>query len=104
MKIINASDLKLYIMRHLFIDEDSTTEEIECQILRAIDVQPAIEAKVIKHGHWIVKKTSAGTAYTICSHCNASVKYNDEYGTVVMNLAGANYCPNCGAKMDEVSE
>ena len=104
MKIINASDLKLYIMRHLLIDEGSTTEEIERQMLRAIDVQPAIDAKVIRHGRWVMKKTSAGTAYTICSHCNASVKYNDEYGTVVMNLKGANYCPNCGAKMDEVNE
>lgn len=42
MKLINASDLKLYIMRHLLIDEDSTTEEIERQILRAIDVQPEL--------------------------------------------------------------
>ena len=29
MKLINASDLKLYIMRHLLIDEDSTPAEIE---------------------------------------------------------------------------
>lgn len=59
-----------------------------------VDVTP------IRHGHWIMKKTSVGASYTVCSHCNASVKYNDEYGTVVMNLKGANYCPNCGAKMD----
>ena len=51
-----------------------------------------------------MKKTSAGASYTVCSHCNTSVKYNDEYGAVIMNLKGANYCPNCGAKMDEVSE
>ena len=54
----------------------------------------------VRHGRWIMNKTSAGASYTVCSHCNASVKYNDEYGTVVMNLKGANYCPNCGAKMD----
>ena len=63
-----------------------------------VDVAP------IRHGHWIMKKTSAGASYTVCSHCNASVKYNDEYGTVVMNLKGANYCPNCGAKMDRGTE
>ena len=64
-----------------------------------VDVAPA------RHGRWIMNKTSAGASYTVCSHCNASVKYNDEYGTVVMNLKGANYCPNCGTKMDEeVSE
>ena len=54
----------------------------------------------VRHGHWIMKKTSAGASYTVCSHCNAYVKYNDEYGAVVTNLNGANYCPNCGAKMD----
>ena len=52
-----------------------------------------------------MKKTSTGASYTVCSYCNTSVKYNDEYGTAIMNLKGANYCPNCGAKMDEeVSE
>ena len=54
----------------------------------------------VRHGHWIMKKTPAGASYTVCSHCNASVKYNDEYGTAVMNLKGANYCPNCGCRMD----
>ena len=54
----------------------------------------------VRHGRWIMKKTSAGVSYTVCSYCNTSVKYNDEYGTVIMNLKGANYCPNCGAKMD----
>lgn len=59
-----------------------------------VDVSP------VRHGHWIMKKTPAGASYTVCSHCNASVKYNDEYGTAVMNLKGANYCPNCGCRMD----
>ena len=65
---------------------------------------PAADVAPVAHGHWIMKKTSAGASYTVCSHCNASVKYNDEYGTVVMNLKGANYCPNCGAKMGGGSE
>ena len=65
-----------------------------------IDSEPASDVAPVRHGRWIMKKTSAGSSYTVCSHCNASVKYNDEYGTVVMNLKGANYCPNCGAKMD----
>ena len=61
--------------------------------MTAADVAP------VRHGHWIMKKTSAGASYTVCSHCNTSVKYNDEYGTEVMNLKGANCCPNCGADM-----
>lgn len=65
---------------------------------------PAADVAPVRHGRWIMKKTSTGVSYTVCSYCNTSVKYNDEYGIVIMNLKGVNYCPNCGAKMDEVSE
>lgn len=64
-----------------------------------IEDAPTIDAEPVRHGHWIMKKTTADAPYTVCSHCNTSVKYNDEYGMVVMNLKGANYCPNCGSDM-----
>ena len=91
MKIINASDLKLYIMRHLFIDEDSTTEEIECQILRAIDVQPAIDVTSVRHGQWETNSDRPDTL--ICSVCKC--------GFDMWKHDPHNFCPNCGAKMDE---
>lgn len=69
-----------------------------------IKTAPTIDAEPVRHGHWIMKKTAADAPYTVCSHCNTSVRYNDEYGMVVMNLKGANYCPNCGAKIDGVNE
>lgn len=70
-------------------------------IMDGVRFAPAVDAAPVVHAHWITKQTAAGTPYTVCSYCNTSVEYNDEYGTVVMNLKGANYCPNCGAKMDE---
>lgn len=70
MRLIYASDLKLYIMRHLLIDEDSTPEEIERQMLRAIDVQPAIDADVVRHGHWITHNpNNPFEIYGECSEC-----------------------------------
>lgn len=52
----------------------------------------------VKHGHWIVDKS--GYPSIICSEC----------GVKIPMVAGwcmdahINYCPNCGAKMDEVEE
>ena len=74
--------------------------KFECLMDENRGINTLADVAPVRHGHWIMKKTSAGASYTVCSHCNASVKYNDEYGTVVMNLKGANYCPNCGANME----
>ena len=101
-----------YIEREYAVDAvadvyyDTPDINLSCEKFEAAILEiPAADVAPVRHGRWIMKKTSTGAAYTVCSHCNASVKYNDEYGTVVMNLKGANYCPNCGAKMDEeVSE
>lgn len=57
------------------------------------------DAQPIRHGHWISERlcsTNGGT-YGIrrCSNCEYC--YND-FGDKW------NYCPDCGAKMDEVEE
>ena len=93
-----------YIERELAIEALSRGEGCGNVCRRAIERILAADVAPVRHGRWIMKKTSTGAAYTVCSHCNASVKYNDEYGTVVMNLKGANYCPNCGARMDESTD
>lgn len=64
---------------------------------KEIDKAPTIDAEPIRHGHWVQRWT--GNEYIVfCSNCRTEaleiVDYELEY----------NYCPNCGAKMDEVSE
>lgn len=64
----------------------------ECDIKR----EPTIEAEPIKHGHWWHYE---GTL--TCSECHTEI-YDD-----IMELLGdavPRYCPDCGAKMDEVEE
>lgn len=46
-----------------------------------------------KHGHWIGKPI-AGYSLVRCSVCFAFAN----------NIERWNYCPNCGAKMDEVTK
>ena len=55
-----------------------------------IAIQPTVDP--IKHGHWIAHgKAFMGATIEACSECGEL-------------LCGYNkaYCPNCGAKMDEV--
>lgn len=64
-----------------------------------IEKMPTIEAEPVRYGKWIKDRlvsTSGGT-YGVrrCSLCEA---YYEDIGY------GWNYCPNCGAKMDEVEE
>ena len=55
------------------------------------DEVPAADVAPVVHGHWVQKREMVRTIgaknYT-CSECGKEAKYG-------------NYCPNCGAKMDE---
>ena len=51
-------------------------------------IVPAADVAPVKHGEWDKKPFLIGTSY-YCSECG------DNFGEPY------NYCPNCGAKMDE---
>ena len=53
---------------------------------------PTVDAVEVVHGRWI--ETEEGT---ICSECN---KHPFEDGEYAISNYKANYCPNCGARMD----
>lgn len=57
-----------------------------------VENAPTIEPEPIRHGHW--KRVS--TDNWICSNCNSWWHSDDEDFRAEME-----YCPNCGAKMDE---
>lgn len=57
----------------------------------AVENAPTVDAEPVRHGHWIEARYPLFT----CSECGAT--YQD-------TGYGYNYCPNCGAKMDEVED
>lgn len=67
--------------------------------IEQIDEQPTIEAEPVRHGHWIEKKGFDGDTYYDCSACGHS--WVTIEGTPQDNEM--DYCPACGAKMDEVT-
>ena len=58
---------------------------------------PTIEAKPVVHGHWIEQEDGNLDTYYTCSSCKED--FDLIAGTPCENLY--NYCPSCGAKMDE---
>ena len=60
----------------------------------ALDRVPTVEAEPVKYGSWIFGETK-GHSWMKCSEC--CVSQSGQTATFT-------YCPNCGAKMDEVEE
>lgn len=61
-----------------------------------VDLAPTVDAEPVRHGKWVEHHepyTWMGYAYWTCSECN--------YGEENENGIRSNYCPVCGAKMDE---
>ena len=61
-----------------------------------LSVAPTIEAKPVVHAYWISKNDHGYEWIFVCSNCDYidGYPFNDR----------SNYCPNCGAKMDEPIE
>ncbi len=64
---------------------------------------PATDVAPVVHGEWI--PVSDGDMAE-CSECGENYDVGDGYGMAAFELFRKyyRYCPNCGAKMDEVSE
>ena len=58
---------------------------------------------VQKHGCW-VSLTDCANAGVYCSVCHKKVYKEDYAWCNRKNKLRSDYCPNCGAKMDEVNE
>lgn len=57
------------------------------------DQEPKADVVEVIHAHWI-KNWEIG--WSACSHCGKGYLWEDYKG-----VADWNYCPNCGAKLDE---
>lgn len=86
-RLIDADKLKL--------DYDITNwdKPYGCSF-KTIDRQPTVDAEPVRHGKWIYIDDDIVTDKPIfrCSECGE------------MRANRCNYCPNCGAKMEEESE
>ena len=97
VRLIDANKLK----NHYAWWENGTAEMTLAEAKRnfdcIVDVQPTIEAEPVKHGRWQKPQRHGVISYDEHAYAECSCCHKSQY------LArGMNYCPFCGAKMDEV--
>ena len=80
------------------IRKSKTASWLLDQVLHDIQAMPTIDPESLRpHGRWVCVNPAYGRYE--CSVCHAADEdCSDYYGA--HNVAGQDFCPNCGAKMD----
>ena len=83
-----------YINREAIRDALYDADAITMEGVKILNQFPPSDVEPVRHAQWIEQeKYTFGTMYD-CSICG---------NRILDNGHSWNYCPNCGAKMDEVS-
>ena len=101
-RLIDADKLKAHYAWWEGGTRETTMDEAKRDFDTIIDVQPTVDAEPVRHGHWLSVKgwdDELGELDSAeCSVCHD--KQDSEYWVKTYY----HYCPNCGAKMDEVKD
>ena len=102
-RLIDANSiLDDFLKRYTGMEKDGKLVFAACEIKQdfadMISNATTVDAAPVRHGRWELVEyqcTPLDTDQTlVCTECGFAHQNDDWY----------NYCPNCGAKMDEVSE
>jgi Zn finger protein HypA/HybF involved in hydrogenase expression len=74
---------------------NGVTEDFEI-CLRALKNQPTVDAAEVIHAHWAETEATMSTKVVFCTNCLATYKFQTN------DIDLFDYCPRCGAKMDEI--
>lgn len=101
MRLIDADaltdNIAILFERNPSLIDEWLRDHIEDEITEA----PTIEAEPVRHGYWDDTRVAF---YRKCSECGATVINNLPDVFLDCDIRDLHYCPNCGAKMDEVTE
>lgn len=88
MRLIDADKFEVYPYTLTSLDFEAGV----LSVLEKLDAAPTIDAVPVRHGHWETNSDRPDTL--ICSVCKC--------GFDMWKHDPHNFCPNCGAIMDEV--
>lgn len=87
LRVVNAYDYRGLTLEDVKTVTDGCAKELS--------KLPAVDAEPVRHGRWIQSKHVS--TYYACSHCG---RVHRVYVSCNKHIL-PNYCPDCGAKMDE---
>ena len=95
---------------HYIMEDPEKPKQMDYIRRFMVDKAPTVDAEPIRHGHWI--RTEAYPHRVVCSECHRTYVRNENIiegrykgdEIVPIYCTEAEYCPHCGAKMDEVEE
>ena len=97
-KYIDADELRARMYHEAFeTDSDMQRWDSGCWIRykmfeNALKQMPAADVAEVKHSHWV--KDDDSIIHGHCYHCGWAAIWQET------DIFGSNYCPNCGASMD----
>ena len=96
MKLINPDEIKFVIapIAPICIGEQVHFENVAFK--HDIEQIQRIEAEPVKHAHWVKQGRVFKREIFKCSNCGNFL----DFSGVNAGRGDANYCPNCGARMD----
>ena len=100
-RLIDANELKYFVCETCnAVNSDEPCEPSDCRCMQIIDEMPTVDAVEVVHGRWIIGtgENALMRGYRMCSVCGEIIK--TQYSFYGM----FNYCPNCGAKMDNCKD
>ncbi len=83
------------------VPEDGTFADGVSFILEKLDDFPTADVEPVRHGHWAKNRDGVRC---ICSVCKIEYTKSSLFNVSINFANRPDYCPGCGAKMDEEVE
>ena len=78
-------------------------KKVTDEVVKGLKALPTIDAVPVVHGHWDVHEDTYGDDEAKCSVCGFEMAVNQP-GNGLYMVSELNYCPHCGAQMDESTQ
>ena len=69
--------------------------------IKLLESLPAADVEPVRHGRWIYNAESGECVCSACGENALSFRKDTLYGVDLYETCLTDYCPNCGARMDE---
>jgi hypothetical protein len=78
-----------------------TLQQVKTALTIMISNAPTVDAKPVVHAHWVQRFEDGAWVCSRCRSININIESDMKAAIYPRCYIGANFCPECGAVMDE---